>query len=90
MTNAIEKSEKVQERINIIKTHMKHHLKSIKRLSESVKYQRKMALSPHAPRVIKYSCIPRSEARFQWTIQNITDQVKLLEVELKTLINYAQ
>jgi len=90
MTNALNKSKKTQDRIDAIKTEIKQYVKSIKGLKESLNYYKKIDRAPHAPRVIKYSRIPRSEKLFQWTLQNITTQMKLLEIELETLINYGE
>ncbi|MCE3239372.1 MAG: hypothetical protein K0R24_2353 [Gammaproteobacteria bacterium] len=90
MTEIMNKSPKVQKRINAIKTDIEHYLNSIKRLKAFLKYQQEIDRAPYAPRIIKYNRIPRSEKIFQWTLQNITTQMKFLEVELETLIKYGQ
>lgn len=89
MTTQSNPSEKINERIGAIKTDIKHYRKSIKHLKACAAYQWKIDQAPHAPRIIKYSCIPRSEKRFQWTLENITIQMKFLEIELETLIKYS-
>jgi hypothetical protein len=90
MTSIDNKPDKIDERINTIKTDIKHYLKSIRRLKAHAEHHGEINRAPHAPRIIKYSCIPRSEKRFQWTLRNITTQVKLLEIELETLIKYGK
>lgn len=90
MTDQHNRSKEINERIDAIKIEIKFYRKSIKHLTECVLYQRKIDKTPYAPRIIKYSCIPRSERLFQWTLANITVQMKLLEVELNTLIKYSE
>ncbi len=84
------KSPETEKRIKSIKTEIRHHTKSIQRLKEHAAFLQQAAYAPHAPRIVKYSCIPRSEKRFQWTIEHITSQVALLEKELETLIQHGK
>lgn len=90
MTELDNKSPQTQERIKFIKTEIRHHKKSIQRLKAHAALQQQVAYAPHAPRIIKYSYIPRSEKRFQWTIEHIISQVTLLKIELETLIQHGK
>ncbi|MCD6040301.1 MAG: hypothetical protein K0S27_1701 [Gammaproteobacteria bacterium] len=90
MIDMSNKSKKTQDRIDAVQADIKHYLQSINRLKASSKYHKEINHAPHAPRIIKYSCIPRSEKLLQWTLQNITTQMKFLEIELETLINYGK
>ena len=89
-TNSTNKSEKTSERIKFIETDLKHHRRSIKRLKAYAEGLRQIDRAPFAPRIIKYSCIPRSAKRCEWTLKNITTQVDLLETELETLNKYGE
>ena len=83
------KPDMISERIEAIKADLNSHRRSIKSLYYYAEQARKIRESTqYAPRVIKYSTLPRSEARFYFTIQNLKIQVELLELELKTLITY--
>ncbi len=90
MKEIMNKSAEIQNRIDTITADIKHSLKSIKRLKAFAKYHQNIDRAPHAPRVIKYSSIPKRERCFQWTLQSITTQMKLLEAELKTLVKYGK
>ena len=87
-TNLTIKSQEVSERIEAIKIDLKYHRRCIRRLYAYAEGRRKMDMTPYAPRVIKFTCIGRSENRFRWSIQNISSQIALLERELDTLIKY--
>jgi len=86
--NNIDKSQKTQDRIELIKFQLKLHRKSVKRLKACFENRRKNNKAPYAPRVVKYSSLPRSEKVYQFTLQNITSQISLLERELFVLIQY--
>jgi hypothetical protein len=79
----------IAERILAIKFDLNAHRRSITTLYYYAEKARQIRVSTqYAPRVIKYSMLPRSEARFYSTIQNLKIQVELLELELKTLMKY--
>jgi hypothetical protein len=82
------KEEYISKRIKYIKYKINLHQENIKLLSNHANEISEIKASPYIPRVIKYSCIPRSDTRFIWTLQNIKKQVDLLERELETLIKY--
>lgn len=87
-TNIESKLQKIGDRIAAIQFDLESHRESIRFLLEAIKNNNIIKNTPFAPRVIKYSCIPRSERRFQWTLQYLRTKVKLLETELETLIKY--
>ena len=86
--NLLLKSLEVSERIKAIQTDLKYHRRCVRRLYAYAEGRRKIDMTPYAPRVIKFTCIGRSESRFRWSIQNISSQIMLLERELDTLFKY--
>ena len=85
--------DKLQIKLNrmaLINSDIESHRESIKLLLEAAVNNWNIKKTPHAPRIIKYNAIPRSEARLEWTLQNIRIQIKLLEQELETLIKYGE
>jgi hypothetical protein len=80
-------SQKTLNRIETIRAEINAHKDNIKLLNEwANKYsQHKYCYSP---RSIRYTCIPRSEIRYRWTLNNLLKQVSLLERELDVLIEY--
>lgn len=84
------KSRKTKTRIKAVEADIEHYRKSIERLKQYAVLQKQVDHTPHAPRIVKYGCIPKSAKRFQWTIKNITSQVALLEKELETLMEYGK
>lgn len=83
------KSEKIQQRIDWIKMHLDSHYESVSLLKENAgKFIDYNCTPLFAPRVIKYSRLPKSEKRYQFTMQNITRQINQLEIELSLLIEY--
>ena len=87
-TNSINQSQKIVGRMQIIDAEIEAHQKNIKLLINTINYKNFIEKTPFAPRIIKYSCIPISEKRCLWTLQNLRYQVKILETELETLIKY--
>ena len=83
------KSPKIANRIKTINFDLASYRDSIKLILEVIEKNRIIKSTPFAPRIIKYSCIPRSEKRFQETLQRLKVQVKILETELETLNKYA-
>jgi hypothetical protein len=90
MMNSENKSQNTVDRINQILTDIKHYRRSMKKLNAFAIGSMKIDDTPFAPRKIKYTCIPRSETRFLFTLQNIRTQVRVLETELEALIKYGQ
>lgn len=86
----IKKSQKTHERIEFILNELNNYRNSSERIKYSLKTQISYKKAPHAPRVIKYSCISKSEECFRWTLQNINTQVLLLERELAALIEFGE
>jgi hypothetical protein len=82
------KSKKTIKRIEIIQADIKAHKKNIKLLHLYARGYVAPKRDEYAPRVVKYSCIPKSEKRYRWTVQNLSIQIALLEQELETLIEY--
>jgi hypothetical protein len=82
------KSKKTIERIETINADIKSHKKNIRLLNSYARGYVVSKRAEYAPRLIKYSCIPKCEKRYRWTLQNITTQISLLEQELATLIEY--
>jgi hypothetical protein len=78
------KPEEISARIQAINGDIKSHRKNIKLLHIYARKAKEIKIPPYIPRIVKYSCIPRSEKRFQWTLHNIKKQIELLERELET------
>ncbi len=87
-SNSFTKLQQIYNRIASLHAELAAHHESIKLLEDAFQNNKYIEKTPFAPRIIKYSRIPRSERRFQWTINNLQFQVKLLEKELETLIKY--
>jgi hypothetical protein len=81
-------SQEIYERIEYIKNNIQSHKRNIKLLHYFSRRVIQIKANPYVPRIVKYSCIPRSDKRLIWTLENITNQVILLERELETLIKY--
>lgn len=88
MNDFSKKSQKTQNRIEKIKADLFFHKKSIKRLHAFFRYGSKFKKCPHVPRIVKYTSIPKSENRYLFTINNITNQINFLEREIAVLIEY--
>jgi hypothetical protein len=84
------KSLKVDKRIVAIRRDLESYYETIRRLQDAVNNNEKIKNSPYAPRVIKYSVIPRSEKRFYYTLQSVRTEIKILEKELEALIQYGE
>lgn len=82
------KSQKTRDRIKYIRSELKSHYKTIRSLNYFARHFVPIRKANFAPRIVKYSSIPRSEERYRWTLKNITDQVTLFENELMILIKY--
>jgi hypothetical protein len=83
------KPVEISERIEAIKADLTFHRQNIKLLYDYAKESREIKkYALYAPRIIKYSSLPRCDKHLQWTLQNLKLQVELLELELKTLITY--
>jgi hypothetical protein len=87
-TNPICQSPLICDRIAAIHIDLESYRENIKLLLDVIENNKHIKMTPYAPRVIKYSCIPISERRFHWTLQHLRSQVKLLETELGTLIKF--
>jgi hypothetical protein len=84
------KSPKVYGRIIAIRRELEFYYETIRLLQIAINHNESIQDSPYAPRVVKYSVIPRSEKRFYSTLQNVQTEVKILEKELDTLIQYGE
>jgi hypothetical protein len=82
------RSQKTINRIEIISEEIRLHKKNIKLLNLYARGYMVPKRGKYAPRYVKYRCIPKSEKRYLWTLQNISTQISLLEQELATLIEY--
>jgi hypothetical protein len=90
MTHSENKSQYTLDRINQIVSDIKNYRSSIKKLKAFALGNLKIDTTPYAPRKIKYTCIPRSETRFLFTLQNMRTQARVLEAELEALIKYGK
>lgn len=81
------KSQKTQERINVISTSLKFHYENVELLNKSFERE-KPKKGSFSLRKIKFGSIPRSEKVYIFTLQNIKSQISLLERELAVLIEY--
>jgi hypothetical protein len=86
MTTA--KSQKTQERIDVISVSLKFHYENVELLNKSFEEREKIKKGSSILRKIKYSSIPRSEKIYIFTLTNIKSQISLLERELAVLVEY--
>jgi len=88
-TTISNKSQKTIERINFIKMAISEHKSNIKLLNKHINnYFPPRKKNVFSPRLIKYTSLPKSQERFQFTLKNLTDQVNSLKKELAILIEY--
>jgi len=80
------KLQKNFDRIATIRTNIRAHKKNIKLLHHNATYHKKMNDRHIAYRVVSFNNLGRSEARYRWTVKNLSLQIILLEKELETLI----
>lgn len=84
------KSEKTKTRIDVITMDLKFHYKNLNLIRGALDKHIKVKKSCFTSRKIKYSCLPRDEKNFLFTIQNIKFQIWMLERELVVLNEYGQ
>ena len=82
------KLQKNLDRITAIKTSIRAHKKNIKLLHHNAIHHKKMSDRHIAYRVVSFNNLGRSEARYRWSVKNLSMQIVLLENELQTLIEY--
>lgn len=83
------KSDKTKQRITQITESIKAHRKNIKLLKSKSEYHLPIKEGEtFAPRVIKFTCIPRCDKRYRYTLRNLSDQINSLKQELTLLIEY--
>ncbi|MEO8964506.1 MAG: hypothetical protein ABI370_07535 [Gammaproteobacteria bacterium] len=87
-TNSIYNSQDIFKRMAAIHNEIEAHRESIELLYDAIDNNKFVAMTPYAPRMVKYSRIGISERRFQCTLRHLNIQIKLLEKELATLIKY--
>jgi hypothetical protein len=84
----MKRAQQTQTRINDIKIELWMQRENLELMVESYKNIQLIKSEPFKPRVIKYTSLPKSEKYYQWAIQHCKFEIKLLEKELDTLIQY--
>lgn len=82
------KSQKTKERAEIVHLEIQSLRESLQLLHDEMDKKFNKYLNNFAPRIVKYSSLPRQKEQFIFTINNLSSQVKLLESELVTLAEY--
>jgi hypothetical protein len=84
----IDRAQQTKVRINDIKIEIGMQYENLKLMFEEYKNILLIKSEPFKPRVIKYTSLPKSEKYYQWAMQHCKLEIKLLEKELDTLIQY--
>lgn len=84
----MERAQQTQTRIKDIIIKLELQYGNLKLMVESYKNIQLIKSEPFKPRVIQYTRLPKSEKYYQWAIQHCKSEIKLLEKELETLIQY--
>jgi hypothetical protein len=84
----VNKLQNSLDRISAIKAEIKAHKKNIKLLHHHALHHKTISDRQVAYRVVSFNNLGRSEARYRWSVKNLSMQIILLEKELETLNEY--
>jgi hypothetical protein len=82
------KKQKTYQRILVIQSEIKAHLKNIKLLNFYAVNYRKISIANKKFRLVNFNSLGRNEHIRRMTLKNLNDQIFKLEIELATLIKY--